>query len=69
MEVIMKHKITSYRQDELYTTPRKEYQDEASNDAEALTIIQERRRSGYTISTWLQNNDQPSQPKQGKGTR
>lgn len=67
----MKHKILSYRQDELYKAPRPEYQDEASNDAEALTIIQERRRSGHTISGWIQNADeQPAAPpKKGKGSR
>jgi hypothetical protein len=57
----MKHKIISYRQDELFNTPRPEYQDEASNDAEATTIVQSRIRSGYTISGWLQDATQTVQ--------
>ncbi|GCF07344.1 hypothetical protein [Dictyobacter arantiisoli] len=62
----MKHKITSYRQDELYTTPQ-EYETEANTDEEASAKIQQLRQSGYTISGWLQTVDQTAlQPKKGK---
>jgi hypothetical protein len=51
-----KHKILTYKQDELYTT-RQEYTAEADSDAEATIKIQELRRAGHTISGWIQNAD------------
>jgi cell fate (sporulation/competence/biofilm development) regulator YlbF (YheA/YmcA/DUF963 family) len=66
---MFKHKITSYKQSELYTTPQ-EYETEANTDDEASTKIQDLRQSGHTISGWLQTaGDQTASEKKVRGTK
>jgi hypothetical protein len=64
----MKHKIISYRQDELFTT-REEYTYTAENDADAMITVQELRKQGHTISGWLQDATQTVQGRKGKEAR